>query len=795
MAGAVVLLIVGAVVGVATPAVGVWLRVMRGRRNRSTLTARNRSDPGAYVDSFMETAFAGPGGTIDLTNEPMTIIPLTQPAERNEEVVLNEISDLKKLVSGVAEKIAVDATPGPPIEAGTGPDAHWDQERGLAEGAAITIPFTQNAEQDGEVVLDEVLGLKPHTSDLADTTEVDIISMPSLEIAMGDDGERGSERYEAEIAPEPTVTSEPVLSGLSTVGDDARRPPPGDAALSDTPSVLGAELADDAPRADEHEVHSSSEIAQSHECADQDESAVAEVRSSERAEGEDLAAATDAEAEKAPHVIERAANRGDSEEPVADQVMSGSDVLTDCVPEDAAADVGNGEEPVRPRLRPSKPAQHRDRRGQRRVLPPQPATSAEQPSRGRGALRAPAEAKLRLMLHPIRRAAALSAVLARPDGYPDHVTLLLGGHVKISAYSEDRYDDLDLEWTADLLSREVRLDCNEGYQWLRSGRRIHIFSEVADEPGLISVGSASLTSPSTIVCPSEDVAAVCIVAKACGSSDLISHDHWNGIPDGWTILSGYHPTRAATAGLATWLTAVDPGVGSEIRFGEGLRVRSASFAEGSPPKIEIIPFPSGAAVTIDGQPAVLHEDGAWRADGWDRPGDHLVDVVPGPSAAYRIVQDPWSEQGWETWDAHPERFGALSHAPWAKAQICGGSVSGPGGEYVVAAEAMASVICLGLRRGAVALRGRPDAPVAVGLLKEPPAFLISASGPRRSQGRVAWLSPTAPSSTIRAIDPNWIAVVRSAASRRLPLDGGGFSAEAAWRRARDRARRHRKPRI
>src|SRR3546814_2010806 len=68
--------------------------------------------------------------------------------------------------------------------------------------------------------------------------------------------------------------------------------------------------------------------------------------------------------------------------------------------------------------------------------------------------------------------------------------------------------DVDIEWTAGLLSGEVRLDCEEGYQWLRSGRRIHIFGEVADEPGIMSVGSAGLLSPSTIVCRSEDAAAV-----------------------------------------------------------------------------------------------------------------------------------------------------------------------------------------------------------------------------------------------------------------------------------------------
>jgi hypothetical protein len=317
---------------------------------------------------------------------------------------------------------------------------------------------------------------------------------------------------------------------------------------------------------------------------------------------------------------------------------------------------------------------------------------------------------------------------------------------------------------------------------------------MADEPGVISVGSAALSSPSTIISRREDAAAVRAATDACGSPTLVSHDHWSGIPDGWTVLSGYRPTHTAVSRLTAGLTGLDPGAGSEIRLLGGLRIRSASFAEGNPPRIEIAPFPSGAIVTIDGQPAELGEDGAWSADGWDRPGDHLVDVVPGPSAAYRVIEDPWAKDGWEAWDAHPERFGASPHVPWAVAQVCGAAVSGPDGEYVVAADAMLSVICLGLRRGAVALRERPDAPVAVGVLREPPAFLISAAGPRRSQGRIAWLNPSAPNSSTRAIDPQWVGEVRRAASRRLPLDGGGAPAEDAWRKARARARRYRRPR-
>ena len=241
---------------------------------------------------------------------------------------------------------------------------------------------------------------------------------------------------------------------------------------------------------------------------------------------------------------------------------------------DQASGSATADEPGQARQRPDKPAQHRDRRGQRRTLSKRPAAVLPAHSQPTAALRTAAEAKLRLMLHPVRRAANLSAVLARPAGYPDLITLPLGGRTKVRAYNENHYDDVDLEWSDGLLSGEVRFDCDEGYQWLRSARRVHIFSEAPDDPGLISVGSAALMSPSAIICRQEDTGAVRSAAETCGSPELISHDRWTGIPDGWAVLSGYRPAHAASAGLEAALTALDPGIGAVISMSGGLQIRA-----------------------------------------------------------------------------------------------------------------------------------------------------------------------------------------------------------------------------
>jgi hypothetical protein len=461
MAGALTLLVVAAAVGVGVPTLGIWLRVQRRRCAHSTSTARSDRNPGRAAAALAKTASAG---AADLAQEAPTTVRLKQ---HDGAVVLDEVSLLRRLASDAANEAAEGVTP-MPVEVATGADGDWDGERDLTQGTATTLPLKQHAEQAGEVVLDETPGLKHFASDTAYRAAEDVAPAPPVEIATGAYGEWSQERDQAAMAPEQTTGSELVLSGFDTVEDDARSPPrdgtkaplrPASApdaeayggfgpALPDTPSALEVGQAEVAPRESEHRaaVASSSKVTQSHEFADQGEVRAAEVCGGERNEDEDLAAATEtageaeqSAAESAPCVAEgEAANPVYIQNPATKPAMSGIDVLTDSVSEDAVGDAGHADEPVWTRPRPSKPAQHRDRRGQRRALSPQPAPSVERPSPAGAALRTPAEAKLRLMLHPIRRAAALSAVLARPAGYPDRITLLLGEDTeKIGAYSED----------------------------------------------------------------------------------------------------------------------------------------------------------------------------------------------------------------------------------------------------------------------------------------------------------------------------------------------------------------------
>ena len=460
-----------------------------------------------------------------------------------------------------------------------------------------------------------------------------------------------------------------------------------------------------------------------------------------------------------------------------------------------AASCGNNQKgaarsrPATAAQRPPRPAIYQDARGGRR----RSTLATERPRPPERTGRPPAEAKLRLLIHPIQRRASLSVVLARPEGYPESVTVHIdGGQTAIDAYDEHRYDDLDLERTTKLLDSELRVASSEGFHWVRSARQLHIFTEDQSESGLISVGTVRAGATHTIVCRSADAEAVQNAATATGSPPPATDTRLRDVPEGWTLLTGYAPAHTATRRLPEGLQPLDPGTDVKIEFEDGLEVQNRAFAEGHPPRITISPEASRASVTIGGQPATLAAGGGWVAPGWDAPGHHMVDVTPGPSAKYEIVADPWSSQSWKFWNGHPGRFCNHIGDAWGETEICGASIQGPEGQAVIAARADPILVALGARGGATQLRRRDGMEVSMGLAAEPPAFLLSARGQRRTQGRVIWLGLAPSTAKPKGDDPAWREAVRWAAARRLRLEGGGPCAEEAWRKAKRHARRHRK---
>jgi hypothetical protein len=435
---------------------------------------------------------------------------------------------------------------------------------------------------------------------------------------------------------------------------------------------------------------------------------------------------------------------------------------------------------------------HRDRRGRKRgqapaaPLPEPTETAAEGP-----AIKASAEVRLLLNLHPIQETVQLSAVLSKPEGYPGTCTIDLNGGTQLHAYDESRYDDIDLSWRPETLASEFRFSAPGGFSWIRSVRRVHIFAPSPTEAGLVSVPAAMLGQEHAIVCRAEDSDFVRTLAQATRSQELQNFTNWRGVPAGWCVFAGYAPRQAAEGIAAGDFSPLDPLYDLKINLVGGLRLRSNAFAEAHAPRIELSGLPAHATVSIDGKPAVADGTGAWQAEGWNAAGPHLIDVVPGPSLSYEIVADPAGHHGWPRWQSEEAVF-PTDREVWTRTSICGASIMGAHGETVLAHETVPTLIALDSRGHATPFQRRSDASVSIALPSSPPAFLLVASGNRRHQGEIVWLGLEPSREGIAGSADKlstWANIVRIAAARRLPIESNGSpEAKALWQKTARRAR-------
>lgn len=431
---------------------------------------------------------------------------------------------------------------------------------------------------------------------------------------------------------------------------------------------------------------------------------------------------------------------------------------------------------------------HRDRRGARRA-PPRAETPSAAPEPVVTAALRQTEAKLRLAIDPIRRRVVLSLVLLRPEDFPGTVEIDFDGGHEVMAFDEARYDDIDLEWTPELLANELRIiDHRQRLEWLRSARPIHIFAP--SEPDLLSVAAARAGVTHAVICREEDIEAVEAAAASAGSAPLTRIGGWPGVPQGWAILTGYNPVRPLPLFEDQRLRSLDPGSGTEIHLKGGLRIRANYYAEGRPPEIFIDPLGPGCEVFIDGQQAAQTENGAWVRPDCREPGSHLIDVLGGPSLTYTIAPDPGAAGGWPI---SPDALAPFGLPPVLRAALIGAEVYPLAGCTIVAAEPAPTMCAIGIRAGVQLLAPRADAPAAMAAVPFEPAFLIVSWGSRRHQGRVIHLGPPSNAARMpRNPDKQWVLMVRAATARRLEVYPRNDAARRAWRSAAAAARRARR---
>src|SRR5262249_33081698 len=118
-------------------------------------------------------------------------------------------------------------------------------------------------------------------------------------------------------------------------------------------------------------------------------------------------------------------------------------------------------------------------------------------------------------------------------------------------------------------------------RWVRSGRRLHVFSERADVSAFASVGRAIIGQENVILCEealAEDVLAYCRQTET-GPVVAVTGP---GIPDGWKCFRGFRPRRPAEFDAADEIfLALNPHPDAQIEFSGGISLSRGIWLAGN----------------------------------------------------------------------------------------------------------------------------------------------------------------------------------------------------------------------
>lgn len=448
---------------------------------------------------------------------------------------------------------------------------------------------------------------------------------------------------------------------------------------------------------------------------------------------------------------------------------------------------------------PTGPARYRDRRSARRAIPAH-VEAGKQPNRRTPSLRQ-SDAKLRLYIDSNRKSIHLSIVLSRPKGFPDQIELDVIGSEAINIvndepvdafFDDERYEDIDVDWTPSLLTDELRLlDTKQSLKWVRGARPFHLFAPVEGESGFLTVSTADIGTEHIIVCREEDVMEIYAIATDNGSLQPKRIQEWTDIPSGWAVLTGYTPQHSAPQAKSRF-RPLCPDKETKIRLDGGMPVRNKTYAEGHAPRILIDHLTPNDKVFIGGFNATRQSDGSWIAPGFDIPGKHRIVVEAGPSLTYSVLPDPEKAENWQIWDA-------ADGAAWNQIAVCGARIFTDDNSIIMACESKWNARAIGPCADVQSFVSRnDDVPAAIAILQFSPAFILLSEGPRRHQGKVIWqgrdLIDVGPCMQ-KNPDMKWVDSVRRAKARNLILCPKISGAESAWRSVTEVARRIKKSKI
>lgn len=296
------------------------------------------------------------------------------------------------------------------------------------------------------------------------------------------------------------------------------------------------------------------------------------------------------------------------------------------------------------------PGRYRPRLKERRLAPVPPA-----PERPPLAERLPAspalEADLVLTFRPGGWGMDLSLLLRRPEGMPDQIAVTFGREAaELSAIDDNLFEPVQLADADVALRSGIAVESKEpgGRRWVRTGRRLHVFTERAGVFGFTSVPRVVIGQENVILCESDLTGRVLELCAKTGTG-APPEAAGPGLPDGWRCFRGYRPRGPGSWTDDDIYLALSPLPDAVIEFTGGIATSRSTWITGRPPAIRILgALPAPGEVTVDSELANCSVDGQWTGPGWDELGAHTVRYA-GLLRRYEIVP---TEEDWSWWPAH-----------------------------------------------------------------------------------------------------------------------------------------------
>lgn len=417
---------------------------------------------------------------------------------------------------------------------------------------------------------------------------------------------------------------------------------------------------------------------------------------------------------------------------------------------------------------PRAPGRYRPRLKEKARRAPPPPAAERRPSADRAPTSAALEADLVLTFRPGGWGMDVSLLLRRPEGMPEQIAIMFGGEsLELPAIDDSLFEPAQLADPGTALSLGIAAESGGpgGRRWVRTGRRLHVFTERAGVFGFTSVPRVVIGQENVILCAG-DLADRVLELCASTGSDAPREAAGPGLPGGWRCFRGYWPRHPGSWADDDIYLALSPLPDAAIEFTGGVATSRSAWIAGRPPFIRILgALPAPGEVTIDSQPAISSADGQWTGPGWDRPGAHAVRYA-GLLRRYEIVQ---AEEDWGWWPAHAG----------PRLVLAGAFASLDGGKHPATVLEDQSAWLLGARPGEIVrMAAQPGAAGAAASPAFKPVWAVPPKTRRRPAPRLLDFAAAPQASTLgvsaEAIR-QWRQIIRDASD--IPYGGEAATAE------------------